>query len=99
MQKVFISGIAGGFGKRTALTLLDQGYEVAGSVRSRDGKNTDTVAMLEAAGGKIVSTAPTQRQNGRSKLLPNATGPNCQALASNPALSSQGPCRLPSSMG
>jgi NAD(P)-dependent dehydrogenase (short-subunit alcohol dehydrogenase family) len=54
VQKVFITGIAGGFGKPTATTLLDQGYEVAGSVRSRGGKNTDIVAMLEAAGAKIV---------------------------------------------
>ncbi|NVK13894.1 MAG: SDR family NAD(P)-dependent oxidoreductase [Rhodobacteraceae bacterium] len=54
MQKVFISGIAGGFGKPTAKTLLDQGYAVAGSVRRRGGKNAETVATLEAAGAKIV---------------------------------------------
>lgn len=53
MQKVFITGIAGGLGKPTALMLLGQGYEVAGSVRSRSGKNADTVADLEAAGAKI----------------------------------------------
>jgi NAD(P)-dependent dehydrogenase (short-subunit alcohol dehydrogenase family) len=54
VQKVFITGVAGGFGKPTALTLLDQGHEVAGSVRSRGGKNAETVAGLEAAGAKIV---------------------------------------------
>lgn len=66
MRKIFITGIAGGFGKPTAMTLLDQGYEVAGSVRSRGGKNADTVAGLEVAGAKIVEmdvtdTASTDR--------------------------------------
>jgi NAD(P)-dependent dehydrogenase (short-subunit alcohol dehydrogenase family) len=54
MKNVLITGIAGGFGKPTALALLAQGYAVAGSVRSRSGKNAATVAELEAAGAKIV---------------------------------------------
>ncbi|WP_424991409.1 SDR family NAD(P)-dependent oxidoreductase [Fluviibacterium sp. S390] len=54
MKKVMITGIAGGFGKPTALALLAKGYDVAGSVRSRSGKNAATVAELEAAGAKIV---------------------------------------------
>lgn len=54
MAKVFITGIAGGFGKPTALALLDRGHAVAGSVRSRAGRNADTVAELEAAGARIV---------------------------------------------
>jgi len=54
MKKVLITGIAGGFGKPTALALLARGYTVAGSVRSRSGKNAATVAELEAAGAKIV---------------------------------------------
>lgn len=54
MQKVMITGIAGGFGKPTALALLERGYQVAGSVRSREGKNSGTVAALEAAGASIV---------------------------------------------
>ena len=66
MQKVMITGIAGGFGKPTALALLRKGYQVAGSVRSRDGKNADTVAELEAAGASIIEmdvtdTASTER--------------------------------------
>lgn len=71
MQKVFITGIAGGFGKPTATALLDQGYEVAGSVRSREGKNANTVAELETAGAKIVEmditdTASTDRAVGEA---------------------------------
>ncbi|MGB7268630.1 MAG: SDR family oxidoreductase [Albidovulum sp.] len=54
MKTVLITGIAGGFGKPTALALLARGYAVAGSVRSRSGKNAATVAELEAAGAKIV---------------------------------------------
>jgi NAD(P)-dependent dehydrogenase (short-subunit alcohol dehydrogenase family) len=54
MKNVLITGIAGGFGKPTALSLLAKGYGVAGSVRSRSGKNAATVAELEAAGAKIV---------------------------------------------
>lgn len=54
MTKVLITGIAGGFGKPTALALLDQGYQVAGTVRSRLGKNADTVAELEAAGAHVI---------------------------------------------
>jgi len=54
MAKVLITGIAGGFGKPTALALLDRGHEVAGSVRSRAGRNAGTLAELEAAGALIV---------------------------------------------
>lgn len=66
MQKVMITGIAGGFGKPTARALLQKGYQVAGSVRRRAGKSADTVAELEAAGASIVEmdvtdTASTER--------------------------------------
>ena len=54
MQKVMITGIAGGFGKPTALALLGNGYQVAGSVRSREGKNADAVEELETAGASVV---------------------------------------------
>ena len=54
MQKVMITGIAGGFGKPTARALLEKGYQVVGSVRSREGKSAETVAELEAAGASIV---------------------------------------------
>jgi len=66
MKNIFITGIAGGFGKPTALALLERGYAVAGSIRSRGGKKAATVAELEAAGAKIVEmdvtdTASTER--------------------------------------
>lgn len=66
MQKVMITGIAGGFGKPTALALLERGYQVAGGVRSRTGKNADSVVELETAGASIIEmdvtdTASTER--------------------------------------
>jgi len=54
MAKVLITGIAGGFGKPTALALIARGHDVAGSVRSREGCNAEAVAELEAAGAGIV---------------------------------------------
>lgn len=54
MAKIFITGIAGGFGLPTAKVLLAQGHQVAGSVRSRLGRNTDAVETLEAEGTQIV---------------------------------------------
>lgn len=66
MAKVFITGIAGGFGQSTALALLAKGHTVAGSVRSRSGKNASVVAALESAGARLVemdvtSTSSTER--------------------------------------
>ncbi|MCV2894345.1 SDR family NAD(P)-dependent oxidoreductase [Lentibacter sp. XHP0401] len=54
MARVFITGIAGGFGLPTARLLLAQGHQVAGTVRSRSGRNADTVATLEAGGVQVV---------------------------------------------
>ncbi len=54
MMKVLITGIAGGFGKPTALALLEKGHTVAGTVRSRNGRNANTVAQLEASGARII---------------------------------------------
>ena len=54
MEKILITGIAGGFGKPTAFALLEKGYAVAGSVRSREGKNAAAIAELETAGATII---------------------------------------------
>lgn len=54
MKKIFITGIAGGFGLPTATALLAQGHAVAGSVRQLGGKNAETVAALRAAGAYLV---------------------------------------------
>lgn len=54
MEKIFITGVAGGFGLPTALALLNRGHAVAGSVRLRGGKNASAVARLESAGAHLV---------------------------------------------
>ncbi|MEQ9039018.1 MAG: SDR family NAD(P)-dependent oxidoreductase [Silicimonas sp.] len=54
MAKILITGIAGGFGKPTALALLEKGHSVAGSVRSREGRNAAAVTELETAGARLV---------------------------------------------
>ena len=86
MKTIMITGIAGGFGKPTALALLQQGYRVAGSVRSKTGKNAAAVAELEAAGAILIEmdvtdTASTEAgiaaakaQLGRLDILFNNAG-------------------------
>lgn len=63
MKRVFITGVAGGFGKPTALALINEGYLVAGSVRSRRGKNEQTVKEIETAGVKIFEMDVTDTQS------------------------------------
>lgn len=85
MAKILITGVSGGFGRPMALALLKRGHAVVGSVRSRQGRNADGVAALEAAGAQIVEldvtdTASTQAgvdasieaMNGLDVLINNA---------------------------
>lgn len=72
MAKVFITGIAGGFGKPTAQALLAKGHTVAGSVRSVAGRNAATVSELQAAGVQIVAmdvTDSTSTEHGVTKAI------------------------------
>ena len=72
MNNVMITGIAGGFGKPTALALLERGYKVAGSVRSRTGRNAGTVAEIEAAGAVVVDmdvTDTVSTDRGMSEVI------------------------------
>lgn len=91
MQKVMITGIAGGFGKPTALALLEKGYQVAGSVRSRKGKNADTVAELEAAGASIVEmdvTDTDSTERGMAEAIAHLDG--IDVLFNNAGIGSYG---------
>ena len=54
MARVFITGIAGGFGLPTARALMQQGHAVAGSVRTRSGSKAETINALESEGARIV---------------------------------------------
>ncbi len=69
MNKIFITGIAGGFGKPSALSLLKKGYKVAGSVRSRIGKNAESINELESAGAKIIELDVTNDASTQAGVL------------------------------
>ncbi|WP_299851837.1 SDR family oxidoreductase [uncultured Roseovarius sp.] len=91
MQKVMITGIAGGFGKPTALALFGRGYQVAGSVRSRKGKNADTVEELEAAGASIVEmdvTDTASTEHGMAEAIERLGG--LDVLFNNAGIGSYG---------
>jgi NAD(P)-dependent dehydrogenase (short-subunit alcohol dehydrogenase family) len=91
MQKVMITGIAGGFGKPTALALLERGYQVAGSVRRREGKNADTVEVLEAAGATVVEmdvTDTASTENGMAEAIARLGG--LEVLFNNAGIGSYG---------
>ncbi len=91
MQKVMITGIAGGFGKPTALALLEQGYQVAGSVRSCAGNNAETVAELEAAGASIVEmdvTDTASAERGMAQAIAHLGG--IDVLFNNAGIGSYG---------
>ena len=91
MQKVMITGIAGGFGKPTAHALLEKGYQVVGSVRSREGKNADTVVELEAAGASIIemdATDTTSTKRGIANAITHLGG--LDVLFNNAGIGSYG---------
>ncbi|MBT8219469.1 MAG: SDR family oxidoreductase [Bacteroidia bacterium] len=53
-KKILITGTSGGFGKLTAKTLLEQGHNVAASMRDSHGRNKEHADELKAAGALIV---------------------------------------------
>lgn len=53
-KKILITGASGGFGKLTALTLLQKGHQVAASMRDIEGKNKTVAEELNKAGAKII---------------------------------------------
>jgi len=53
-QKILITGASGGFGKLTVLTLLQNGHQVAASMRDINGKNKNVANELRQAGAIII---------------------------------------------
>ena len=91
MAKVFITGVAGGFGKPTALALMERGHAVAGSVRSRGGRNAGAIVELEAAGTQIVEmdvTDTASTEAGVSNAIAALDG--LDVLFNNAGIGSQG---------
>lgn len=91
MARIFITGIAGGFGLPTARVLLAQGHQVAGSVRSRSGRNADTVAALEAGGAQIVEMDVTDTASTEAGVADAITALNgLDVLFNNAGIGSYG---------
>ena len=62
-KKILITGASGGFGKLTIETLLKNGYEVVGTVRTIQGKNKETSEKLVKAGAKLIAMDVTDDEN------------------------------------
>lgn len=53
-KKILLTGASGGFGKLSAITLLQKGHQVAASMRDIDGKNKSVAEELQQAGALII---------------------------------------------
>ncbi|MFM7294569.1 MAG: SDR family oxidoreductase [Burkholderiales bacterium] len=62
-QAILITGVSGGFGRLTAITLLSQGHRVVGTLRDPNGRNTAHAQRLRAAGATIVELDVTNDQS------------------------------------
>ncbi|MCF8373604.1 MAG: SDR family oxidoreductase [Bacteroidales bacterium] len=62
-KKILITGANGGFGKLTVQTLLQQGHQVAASMRNVNGKNKKVADELRDAGAIIVDIDVTSKDS------------------------------------
>lgn len=65
-KKILITGASGGFGKLTVLTLMQNGHQVAASMRDIDGKNKTVAAELRNAGAIVVELDVTNNSSVRN---------------------------------
>ncbi|MBL8510924.1 MAG: SDR family oxidoreductase, partial [Betaproteobacteria bacterium] len=91
-QTVLITGVSGGFGRLTALTLLSQGHRVIGTLRDPQGRNAQHVQSLQAAGAVIVEMDVAHDQSveaGVSKAL-EVSGGKIDVVINNAGLGVHG---------
>ena len=53
-KKILLTGVSGGFGKLTALSLIQKGHQVVGTMRKTTGKNEAVAQELKEAGVHLV---------------------------------------------
>ena len=76
-KKILITGSSGGFGKLTALTLLQKGHCVAASMRDINGKNKSVADELRNAGAIVLEidvTNDTSVTNGVQMAISELKG-------------------------
>ena len=62
-QKVLVTGASGAFGSLACRMLIENGYEVAGTMRSTQGKNENIAKELSALGVHLVEMDVTNEQS------------------------------------
>jgi len=62
-SKVLVTGASGGFGELTVKTLLDQGHDVAATMRNTDSKNKAIADELASLGAKIINLDVTDDES------------------------------------
>ena len=62
-KKILITGASGGFGKLTVKTLLNNGHQVAASMRAPEGRNKEHAQELKDAGAIIVEIDVTNTES------------------------------------
>ncbi len=63
MSKILITGASSGFGKLTALSLLEKGHQVAGTMRTTSGRNQEVADELKAAGAELIEMDVTDTES------------------------------------
>ena len=65
-QRILITGASGGFGQLIVNTLLQNGHQVAASMRNVESKNKEIAAKLQEAGARIVEIDVTSNESVQS---------------------------------
>lgn len=56
-KRILVTGASGAVGHATCAMLVSRGHRVAGTIRSRGGKNVEVASSLEALGVAVVEMA------------------------------------------
>lgn len=68
MSKVIVTGASGGFGALTVKSLLNNGHEVAASMRNSESKNKEIADELRQLGAHIIDMDVTSDESVNSAV-------------------------------